>query len=114
MKKKFLLGLVGNERPMDFSAKVRSFPKLLDGKRSTGAQQVEHTIYESQWIVFKTVYTIVPLEKMKKILMESTLELSVFGINVSDGIVEDSRQSWTLNGPIQREVIKRILGFYQY
>jgi hypothetical protein len=47
MKKKFLLGLAGKQIPIDFS-KGRSFPKLIGGVRSIGAQRVEHAIYESQ------------------------------------------------------------------
>jgi hypothetical protein len=113
MKKKFLLGLSGKQIPMDFS-KGRSFPKLVDGKRSVGAQIVEHAIYESQWVVFKRVYVITSLESSKKVLIESSLELSAFAEKIMDGVMDDSKESGTLESPIRREVVERIFGFYQY
>jgi hypothetical protein len=38
----------------------------------------------------------------------------VFGEKIMDGVADDSRESWTLESPIQREVVERIFGFYQY
>jgi hypothetical protein len=54
------------------------------------------------------------MDSAKRVLIESTLELSVFGEKIRDALEDDSKETWTSDSPIQREVVERILGFYQY